>query len=190
MDGAPITAVTLTVAQAAEIRWSDELDVAPLGSGRTASRATTYAAKYATKSTEAVGGLTRPVSTAQASGLPVSEHVRRFIETAHELASRNELADLRLLKGAHQLGFRGHWTTKSRQYSTTMGALRNARRLFVEGRNANLRSADERRATWEFAGTGHISRADLALVACLAGEDERVRRIAAVGRRADDRQRL
>ncbi|MBI4897610.1 MAG: replication initiation protein [Actinobacteria bacterium] len=171
----------------AEIRWGDELDISPLGGGgKSANRAAAYVAKYATKSTEAVGGLTRSVGAAQASKLPVSDHVRRFIATAHELASRNELADLRLPKVAHQLGFRGHWTTKSRRYSTTMGALREARKLFAQEQDANRQSAGEHRSMWEFAGSGHASRADLALVARLATEQERIRRIAVVERRTDD----
>ncbi|MDR7301621.1 hypothetical protein JOF55_001802 [Haloactinomyces albus] len=34
----------------------------------------------------------------------------------------------RLHRWAHQLGFGGHFSTKSRRYSTTLGALRAARR--------------------------------------------------------------
>ncbi len=175
MEGTPKATLTLTVAQAAEIRWSDELDIAPLGSGRTASRAATYVARYATKSTEAVGGLTRPVGTAQASELPVSEHVRRFIETVHELVGHDELAHLRLDKTAHQLGFRGHWTTKSRRCSTTLTTLRQARQFHATG-NAEAPAG----SSWQFAGAGHASRADLVLATNLASEDARTRKIARV----------
>jgi hypothetical protein len=37
------------------------------------------------------------------------------------------LEDLRLAAWAHMLGFRGHFSTKSRRYSTTFGALRAER---------------------------------------------------------------
>ena len=38
-----------------------------------------------------------------------------------------DLATLRLRQWAHALGFRGHWSTRSRRYSTTFTALRRAR---------------------------------------------------------------
>jgi hypothetical protein len=47
-----------------------------------------------------------------------------------------ELEGLRLRAWAHMLGFRGHWSTKSRRYSTTMGALRRARVAFAKRRQA------------------------------------------------------
>lgn len=160
----------------AELRWGDELDIARLGSdGASASRAAAYVAKYATKSTETVGGLTRPISAKRAAELDVSEHVRRFIASANELAGREELAHLRLLKCAHQLGFRGHWTTKSRRYSTTMGALRDARQAHAKGD-----ALSPSNASWQFAGAGHTSRADLIVATTLANEDARNREIARV----------
>ncbi|CAM5726845.1 Replication initiation protein OS=Streptomyces antimycoticus OX=68175 GN=SSPO_052450 PE=4 SV=1 [Streptomyces antimycoticus] len=45
--------------------------------------------------------------------------------------------DRKLLQWLHMLGFRGHFSTKSRRYSTTLGALRQAR--------ADYRAAQERR---------------------------------------------
>ena len=39
--------------------------------------------------------------------------------------------DLKLRRWAHQLGYRGHVTTKSRTYSTTFTALRGERRDWV-----------------------------------------------------------
>jgi hypothetical protein len=43
------------------------------------------------------------------------------------LGALDDVADLRLIQWAHMLGFRGHFSTKSRRYSTTLGALRAAR---------------------------------------------------------------
>ncbi|MFF8267732.1 replication initiator [Streptomyces sp. NPDC016562] len=40
---------------------------------------------------------------------------------------------LNLRKWAHMLGFRGHFSTKTRAYSTTLGALRAARAAWHRG---------------------------------------------------------
>jgi hypothetical protein len=49
---------------------------------------------------------------------------------ARWLGGLSEFADLKLWKWAYMLGFRGHFSTKSRSYSTTLGALRDARRAW------------------------------------------------------------
>jgi Replication initiator protein, pSAM2 len=59
--------------------------------------------------------------------LPVSEHARRLIAARLRLGKLPELEGLRLAAWAHMLGFRGHFSTKSRHYSTTFGALRAER---------------------------------------------------------------
>ncbi len=88
-----------------------------------------YIAKYATKGAEtATGALDRPLKfLAELAQLDISDHAQRLIRTAWTLGTRKELADFRLWAWAHMLGFRGHFSTKSRRYSTTLGALRNAR---------------------------------------------------------------
>ncbi len=53
-----------------------------------------------------------------------------MIRTCWELGKLPEFANLKLWKWAHMLGFRGHFSTKSRSYSTTLGALRDARRAW------------------------------------------------------------
>ncbi len=50
-----------------------------------------------------------------------------MIRTAWSLGARDDLKHLNLRKWAHMLGFRGHFPTKTRTYSTTLGALRAAR---------------------------------------------------------------
>ncbi|MFF9337937.1 replication initiator, partial [Streptomyces albogriseolus] len=88
-----------------------------------------YIAKYATKGAEtATGTLDRPIRfLAELAQVRITDHARRMIRTAWTLGARKELADLRLRAWAHMLGFRGHFSTKSRRYSTTLGALRDAR---------------------------------------------------------------
>ena len=96
-------------------RRTDDPD-APLSAEQVAG----YLAKYATKS----------ATDAEAWDNP---HLRRLHGTARALAAKADAAqDLtspyRLLgRWAHTLGFRGHFSTKSRRYSVTLGRLRRAR---------------------------------------------------------------
>ncbi|MGV2918993.1 replication initiator [Streptomyces alfalfae] len=118
-----------------------------------------YIAKYATKGAEtATGALDRPLKfLAELAQLDISDHARRLIRTAWALGARKELEELRLRAWAHMLGFRGHFSTKSRRYSTTLGALRTAR---AEWRRAQAAAdptgPDETLvlAHWVYAGTG------------------------------------
>ncbi len=88
-----------------------------------------YIAKYATKGAEtATGALDRLLKfAAELAQLDISDHARRLIRTAWTLGARKDLEHLRLRAWAHMLGFRGHFSIKSRRYSTTLGALRTAR---------------------------------------------------------------
>jgi len=96
----------------------------------------------------------------------------------------------RLRRWAHMLGFGGHFSTKSRRYSTTLGALRNARRAW---RREHLHDAgpdhvehgqaldDEPTvviASLAFAGIGWHTTAD-ALLANTAAANAREHRLAA-----------
>ncbi|MET7692793.1 replication initiator [Streptomyces sp. NPDC005483] len=120
-----------------------------------------YIAKYATKGAEtATGALDRPLKfVAELAQLDISDHARQLIRTAWTLGARKSLEHLRLRAWAHMLGFRGHFSTKSRRYSTTLGALRTAR---AEYRRAQAAATTPDRATettyvlahWVFAGTG------------------------------------
>ncbi|HLZ06993.1 MAG TPA: replication initiator, partial [Chloroflexota bacterium] len=55
-------------------------------------------------------------------------HAKAMIRTCWTLGGVPELQHLRLRPWAHMLGFRGHFSSKSRRYSTTLGCLRSARR--------------------------------------------------------------
>ncbi|MFD9984443.1 replication initiator [Streptomyces massasporeus] len=119
-----------------------------------------YIAKYATKGAEtATGTLDRPIRfLAELAQARITDHARRMIRTAWTLGARKDLEHLRLRAWAHMLGFRGHFPTKSRRYSTTLGALRDAR---AEWRRAQAPTAAPHDgettlvlAHWVFAGTG------------------------------------
>ena len=124
-----------------------------------------YIAKYATKGAEAATGtLDRPLRfLAELAHLRISEHARRLIRTAWTLGARPELEELRLRAWAHMLGFRGHFSTKSRRYSTTLGALRTARAEWRRAEALTALGIDHREppaetvlviSHWAFAGTG------------------------------------
>ncbi|WP_330355396.1 replication initiator [Streptomyces chartreusis] len=132
-----------------------------------------YIAKYATKGAEiATGTLDRPLKfLAELAQARITEHARRMIRVAWTLGARPELAELRLRAWAHMLGFRGHFSTKSRRYSTTLGALRDARAEWRRARVTPTAETESPETTlvlshWAFAGTG-LSRAEAWLAASL-----------------------
>ena len=74
---------------------------------------------------------TTRVCEVELEGLDVPAHVAELVRACWELGARPNLAGLRLRKWAHMLGFGGHFSTKSRRYSTTLTALRRARAAFA-----------------------------------------------------------
>jgi hypothetical protein len=112
------------------LRWGREHDTRPITTTGelTDTRVAAYVAKYATKAAECTGTLDRRITPVDSlAELPISEHARRLIGACLRLSKLPELADLRLAAWAHMLGFRGHFSTKSRHYSTTFGVLRAER---------------------------------------------------------------
>jgi hypothetical protein len=97
-----------------------------------------YIAKYATKATESFGsGLDRRLGPDDLDHLDrLPAYIGELVRAAWELGGRPELEGLRLRAWAQMLGFGGHWSTKSRRYSTTMTALRRARVAFAKRRRA------------------------------------------------------
>ena len=176
------------------LTFGRQLDARPVKTGRrtddpdrtlTPEQVAGYLAKYATKSATDTGNTDRP-------------HHRRLRAAARELASRartqtRERPDdpgpyERLGKWVHMLGFRGHFATKSRRYSVTLGALRRARRRAqaliaehkVDGRpldlaalEADLLADDEDETTlvighWCYAGTGWANEGERILAIATA----------------------
>ncbi|MFJ6116218.1 replication initiator protein RepSA [Streptomyces sp. NPDC092129] len=150
-------------------RWGTQLDVRPVkafgdSSDITERAVAAYVAKYATKAAETTGTLDRRIGElAELDRHNVPDHARRLIKVCKELDPL--YPERRLWAWAHMLGFRGHFSTKSRRYSTTLGALRQER--------ADYRAAQEREALgldalediepdtvlvladWQYAGHGH-----------------------------------
>ncbi|MFE5004374.1 replication initiator protein RepSA [Streptomyces sp. NPDC056696] len=159
-------------------RWGKQLDVRPVkafgdGSDITEQAVASYVAKYATKAAENTGTLDRRIgelSELDRHGVP--DHARHLITACRNLDGL--YPERRLWGWAHMLGFRGHFSSKSRRYSTTLGELRQAR--------ADFRAAQEREALgtpdyepdtvlvladWQYAGHGHTP-GESALAATIA----------------------
>jgi hypothetical protein len=148
-------------AQAREIRWGAQVEVRELdtrGSAEEAASCAGYIVKYATKSTESVGGLMYRLDAMDVERLRVRPHVRRYVECAWRLGGYRHLRALKLRRWAHSLGFRGHCFTKSRRYSTTFTALRQARH------EHQLERAGEQSACrfgrWRYSGSGYRTLGD------------------------------
>jgi hypothetical protein len=114
------------------VRWGVQLDIRPIGAGSEGEGSdgavAGYLAKYATKAAETAGGADRPLRSPYEIGLlPVSDHARAMMATAWALGADRRYEHLRLRAWAHMLGFRGHFLTKARRYSVTLGYLRTAR---------------------------------------------------------------
>ncbi|MGW7272463.1 replication initiator [Streptomyces sp. NPDC054864] len=164
------------------------------GSEITEQAVASYVAKYATKAAETTGSTDAPVHCRKCQGtgrssvyerpgsllsqcagcqgtglgqdlsrLEISAHARRLMTACIGLQAH--YPERALARWAHMLGFRGHFSTKSRRYSTTLGALRQVR--------ADYRAAQQRAALglpdpdenpeattltlghWVYAGHGH-----------------------------------
>ncbi|GAA4562209.1 replication initiator [Planotetraspora kaengkrachanensis] len=160
----------------------------PTAEGLSEQAVAGYIAKYATKGAEASGTVDHRLSCSVCGGrgrvsvlapcerchgtglkpgllldaLPVTDHARRMIRTCWDLGARPEFSTLRLRPWAHMLGFRGHFSTKSRAYSVKLGDLRGARSLHraAQARERYGLPALGDATTlvlghWRFAGIGH-----------------------------------
>jgi hypothetical protein len=180
-------------------RWGSQLDVRNITTGGdqagalSAEQVAGYVAKYATKATETFGsGLDHRLTAddlERLSDLPM--HVAELVQACWELGGRPSLGRLRLRAWAHMLGFRGHWSTKSRRYSTTMTALRRARVQFAKRRRARDgvpldawgRVEDDDQvavviATWSYVGRGYQTQGEVWLALSAAARAREQRRLA------------
>lgn len=107
------------------IRSTDFTGDAPVTDRRVAA----YIAKYATKGAETTTGtLDRRLRfLAELAQHDLTDHARRMIHTAWHLGAQPQHTHLRLRQWAHMLGFRGHFSTRTRRYSTTLTHLRAER---------------------------------------------------------------
>jgi hypothetical protein len=179
-------------------RWGEQLHVRHLirddgedDKRLSAEQVAGYVAKYATKSTEALGvTLDHRIGEVELDDLDLPAHVAELVRACWELGSRPDLVGLRLRKWAHMLGFGGHFSTKSRRYSTTLGALRRARVAYAVRRRRGdtlLLDAwggpeDDQAvivvAFWSYVGSGYQTTGEAWLAASAAARAREERRIA------------
>jgi hypothetical protein len=182
-------------------RWGAQLDVRNVTHATrgedpaelSAEQVAAYLAKYATKGTEAFGTrLDRRVTADDLDGLDAQlpAHVAVLVRACWELGGRPGLEPLRLRRWAHMLGFRGHWQTRSRRYSTTMTVLRRARAEYAKRRRARdgvpldawgrpeEDELVETVATWAYMGRGYQTEGEAWLALSAAARARERRRIA------------
>ncbi|MEV0926799.1 replication initiator [Streptomyces spongiicola] len=154
--------------------FGTQVDVRPVTSYRrgagerpdSAGAVAGYIAKYATKGAESAGAVDGRIRHPRNMVmLPVRAHVLRMIGTCWWLGGLPEFAPLGLRRWAHMLGYGGHFSTKSRRYSTTLTALRRARTDHrAEQQRASLGLADRPTVTvgeWRYGGRGYSPEAAL-----------------------------
>ncbi|MEV6860274.1 replication initiator [Streptosporangium subroseum] len=150
------------------LRWGGQLDVRPVYvstdlDGVSDQRVASYVAKYATKGAESAGTVDRRIRDAgDVARLAVTEHARRMIFTCFALTGLPQYRGLPLRQWSHMLGYSGHFSTKSRYYSTTLGKLRRTRadyratqaRLLL-GLPDPVEETTITLSEWRYAGSGH-----------------------------------
>lgn len=195
------------------IEWGAQVDPRPVrlapsdlddSAEITTTAVAAYLAKYATKATETAGHLStrlRPDTVRSYTNLDT--HTGRQIDACWRLGQRpggvNGGWDLdewatswgRLWRWAHMLGFAGHFSTRSRRYSTTLTALRQARRDWQREHSTSGPDLDEAGrlddgedttevviSALQFAGIGWHTTADALLANTAAAQARARKRIA------------
>jgi hypothetical protein len=179
-------------------RWGEQLDLRNITHGGdeagelSAEQVAGYIAKYATKATESFGsGLDHRLHDGDLDHLDqLPAHVAELVRACWELGGRPQLDRLRLRAWAHMLGFGGHWSTKSRRYSTTFTVLRRARVAFAKRRRARdgvpldawERPEDDQAvivvASWAYVGAGYATEGERWLALSAAARAREQRRVA------------
>ena len=133
----------------------------------------TYLAKYVTKSVAEFGVGIRRMSPLAVTELDVTAHVRAILTTITAITAHRAYHGMD--RWLHTLGYRGHISTKSRLFSTTMGALRAYRAAWTRQQHAEHAAtptdAKHRRPTatseaiaWEFDRVGLCNLGERALI--------------------------
>ncbi|ROO88737.1 hypothetical protein EDD29_6416 [Actinocorallia herbida] len=159
--------------------WGSQLDVSPITNPSAAAR---YLAKYSTK----VAGDTLPGWPMRAFGplemdrmraRGVSWHLLMLAGTCLRLARR--YPDLsHLAERVHQMGYGGHYASKSPMYSMTMLALSEARRSWRARRSNGDVWADLGAVVvgdWRLVGLGYRTAGDAEVAGQLYRQEQQVR---------------
>ncbi|WP_244604999.1 replication initiator [Mycobacterium attenuatum] len=170
-------AIEITVSGGKVLRFGEQLDIKIIGNtatgkdsdaGISSRQIAGYLAKYVTKSVADFGVVARRFSPAAIDQLDVTEHVREIMRTIVALAEQQPHEEM--LSWVHTLGYRGHVVSKSRQFSTTMTALRERRATWRKQQaRADMPPAltqyeSDAPMQWEFERLGHTTLGDRVLV--------------------------
>ncbi len=168
------------------LRFGEQLDTQTVNGGPTGEltpeHAARYIAKYATKSAEHFGLGERRITLEALPLLGVTDHVNRLVHTAWQLGEHPVYLGIR--RWIHMIGFRGHFASKSRRYSTTLGAIRGERRAYRQQQAAeHARELLDEDTTlviahWEFTGLGYLTTGDTALALSAAARAREQRQAA------------
>ena len=140
----------------------------------------------------------RRLSAEAIAALDVTEHIRSILfaivalddHAGADAARESPWAGIG--RWLHTLGYRGHITTKSRRYSTTMTALRTHRAEWTRHQHAKTAVAQHSQTNtaeqigWEFDRAGHVTTGDRVLAVSASLRHIQARRTGLVERR--DRQ--
>jgi hypothetical protein len=165
--------------------WGHQVDTAVVTEAENGRRrAASYLAKYASKGSDEYGVLDHRFRSGTPRDERLPEHLRVLVQTAWRLGDQAETERLRLRLWAHTCGFRGHFLTKSRRYSTTFGELRAERQRWKVSQREDVNASDETAADeiefreWTYEGSGYRTVGDVCLARNLE-EELRLGRIAA-----------
>jgi hypothetical protein len=157
--------------------WGIQIDTAVVSDAENGRRrAAAYLAKYANKGSDEHGVLDHRLRTGVCRDERLPDHLRALVETAWALGDNEAFDDIRPQLWAHSCGFRGHFLTKSRRWSTTFGELRDERQQWRLANRPDRPSdanpgddavdaTDEAEVrVWNYEGSGYLTTGD----GCLA----------------------
>jgi Replication initiator protein, pSAM2 len=184
----PKATVPTEDAEAEPYGWGRQHEVRALhlrADSQEAARVAGYIAKYATKSAADTGGVGHRIQNGhELRELRCRDHARRLITSAWELGAREAVDGERMRRWAHQFGFGGHCFTKSRRFSTTFKALREARAAYAATRSTPASAAAKsdhnlvRVTAWRYAGRDYPRAGDALLAASSHARAREHRRVA------------
>ncbi|GAA3433369.1 replication initiator [Kutzneria kofuensis] len=180
-DGAALSLVWGRQVDVRQIRPTAAAEVEDERGEISEERLAAYVAKYATKGTGKSEAADRPIrGQVDIDHLDVTPHHRRIIQTCWDLGGLAEYDELNLRKWAHMLGFRGHFLTKSKHYSTTFKAIRGERAAFRAEQALERLGVDPDSVVvvnrWDFAGIGYANDAEMELAHGIAERIKNTRR--------------
>jgi hypothetical protein len=159
--------------QTTEIRFGDQLHTRVLAGAQDGrelnpGQAAAYVAKYSSKAShEQI--TTRDTDPDRWRDRGIPEQLIAMATATLRLANRPGLSGLG--RWVHMLGFRGHFVTKSRRYSTTLGQLRAARANYRAHQDQPPDDAEvkddstEVLSVWQYIGSGYLNPGDVLLAA-------------------------